>query len=169
MGEVIMQEDRAGLMSIARLAEAFGMARETVAKRLAMSNIVADRKRNGYPVYKLRDACEALINPGGYDEEGQPDPKKLPPESRNAWYQSEIRRMDVEMRAGQLIPAAEVEATYAELIKAQVQFLETLGDQLERDAGLSPEQVELVNESVQQQRQSLYSRMTEDVDVRERA
>jgi hypothetical protein len=155
-------------LSIARLAAEFAMARETVSKRLAQANVKPDGKRGGYPVYRLRDACPALLDPQAFDEDGNPDPRTLPPDKRNAWYQSESRRLDLEMRARQLIPAAEVEGEFADLVKDIVQFLDTLGDQLERDCNLSPEQVDAMNASIARQRQSAYERMVsaEGEDVR---
>ena len=161
MGAVIDQADRIVRLSIARLAEEFGMARETVSKRLAQANVTPDGKRNGYPVYRLRDACPALLEPAAYDEDGNPDPKTLPPDKRNAWYQSENRRLDLEMRSKQLIPAAEVEAELAEMARDIAQFLEVLPDQLERDAGLSPEQIVALHDSIDSARQGFYSRITE--------
>lgn len=159
MGDVIEQRDRIVRYSIARLAEEFGMGRDTVSKRLAQANVKPDGKRNGYPVYRLRDVCPVLLNSSAYDEDGIPDPRTLPPDMRKAWYQSEIARLNVEQTTGQLIPAAEAETQYAELVKGLVQFLDTLGDQLERDCALLPEQVERMNESISQQRQALYDRL----------
>jgi hypothetical protein len=166
MGEV-ERADGLVRLSIARLAAEFGMARETVSKRLAQSNVQPDGKRGGYPVYRLRDACPALLDARAFDEEGNPDPRTLPPDKRNAWYQSEMRRMEVEMRARQLIPAAEVEGEMSALTKEIVQFLDTLPDQLERDVNLSPEQVDAMNAAIARHRQSLYQRAkSEDEDVR---
>lgn len=162
MGDVIRQDDRLVRYSIARLAEEFGMGRDTVSKRLAQANVKPDGKRSGYPVYRLRDACPALLEPQAFDEEGNPDPRTLPPDKRKAWYQSELARLNVEQTTGQLIPAAEVEAQFAELVKGMVQFLDTLGDQLERDCALAPEQVERMNESITQQRQSFHERLMQD-------
>lgn len=163
MGAVIDQSDRLVRFSIARLAEEFGMGRDTVSKRLAAANVKPDGKRNGYPVYRLRDACPALLDIGALDEEGNADPRTLPPDKRKAWYQSELARLNVETTARQLIPAAEVEAETSELVKHMVQFLDTLGDQLERDCGLSPEQVQRVNEYAESLRVRLHAEVTEDV------
>ena len=166
MGAVIDQQDRIVRLSIARLAEEFGMARETVAKRLAQSNVSPDGKRNGYPVYRLRDACPSLLDTLSFDTEGNPDPRTLPPDKRNSWYQSEIRRMDVEIKTRQLIPASEHESDCAEMAKSIVQFLETLPDQLERDTGLSPEQVDSLHASIDAQRQVFFDRIVKDEEVR---
>lgn len=161
MGAVIEASDRIVRLSIARLAEEFGMARETVSKRLAQANIAPDGKRNGYPVYRLRDACPAILQPSGVDENGEIDPRKLPPQDRNAWFASELRRLETELKAGQLVPAAEHESDLADMTKTLVQFLETLPDQLERDANLHPEQIEAMHGSIDRARVALYDRLVD--------
>jgi len=161
MGEVLEAHDRIVRLSIARLAEEFGMARETVSKRLAQANVSADGKRNGYPVYRLRDACPAILQPVGLGEDGEIDPRKLPPQDRNAWFASELRRLETELKTGQLVPAAELESSLADNAKTLVQFLETLPDQLERDVNLSPEQIEGMHASIDRARQGLYDRLVE--------
>lgn len=151
-------------LSIRRLSDEFGMARETISKRLRDANVTPTGERNGYPVYRLRDACPAILHGVGYDEDGVRDPKSLPPEQRNAWFQSENKRMDVEIRARQLIPAAEHEADLATMAKDLAQFLETLPDQLERDVGLAPEQVEAMHQQIDRRRQELYDRIVTGAD-----
>jgi hypothetical protein len=166
MGEVLNQRDRLRLVSISRLAELLGMDRKTVAKRLADFNVPPAGKRDGYPVYDGRQACEACLLPQTLaGEDGPLDPRQMKPMDRRAWYQSESERMSVETKAGQLIPAGEVEAGYADMARSFVQFLDTLGDQMERDVGLTAEQVEAVNKSIAKQRGDLYQHMLgEDMD-----
>ena len=83
---------------------------------------------------------------------------------RRAWYQSEHERMKVETEARQLIPSIEVQSEMAELARSFVQFLDTLGDQLERDINLSPEQVDAVNRSITRQRAQLFAAAVSQVD-----
>jgi len=159
MSQILSLDDRLVRLSIARLAESFGMSRTTVASRLAMYGVQPDGRRNGYPVYRLKDAAAALVGSAGTDAEGNLDPRFLPPQQRNAWYQSEARRLDVEMTTGQLIPAAQHEADLSDMTKEFVQFLETLPDVMERDCGLTPEQVVAMAESVDRTRESFYQRI----------
>ncbi len=150
-------------LSIARLATEFGMARETVTKRLQAAGVPADGKRNGHPVYRIRDACPALIDSAqSVDDEGNPDPRTLAPDKRKSWYQSELARLTVETNARNLIPAAEVEQEWAAAMKHIAQFLDTLGDRMERDCGLTPEQVKLVQDSADRLRSSLYEAIVAD-------
>jgi hypothetical protein len=163
---VISMEDRSVPMSVRRLADAFEVSRETVSRRLAARNVLSCGMRNGHPVYRLRDAAPAIIAPS-LGADGELDPSKLPPMERNAWYQSELRRIDLGLKSQQLIPAAQFEAELADMAKDLVQYLETLADQLERDAGLTPEQIEALQESIDRQRHDLHARLTdagEDVE-----
>jgi len=162
--EVLSLAERQITMSLRRLSDEFEMSRDTISKRLAMHGVQPCGRRHGHPVYRLRDAAQALVGSTGTDAEGNLDPRFLPPQQRNAWYQSEARRLDVEMTTGQLIPAAEHEADLADMTKEFVQFLETLPDVMERDCGLSPEQVTAMSESVDRTRESFYQRIVASPD-----
>jgi hypothetical protein len=166
MGEVLNQRDRLRLVSISRIAELLGMDRKTVSKRLLDANVPQAGKRDGYPVYDGRQACEACLLPQTLaGEDGPLDPRQMKPMDRRAWFQSERERISLEADARQLIPAGEVESEMAELVRGFVQFLDTLGDQLERDVGLTAEQVEAANKSIAKQRGALYAQLqAEDQD-----
>lgn len=143
-------------LSISRLAEAFELDRRTVAKRLALAKVRPAGLGNGSPVYELRDAWLPLTRSQAVAK--VTDPRALPPAQRRAWYQSENERRRLEADGKQLIPAAEVEAEMAKLVNRMVPFLDTLGDQLERDAGLTPEQVTLVQEGAAAVRREIVGR-----------
>ena len=165
MGEVLHQRERLRAVSISRLAELLGMDRKTVSKRIADSNLKPAGMRDGYPVYDGRQACECcLLTQTLGDDDSPLDPRKLKPLERRAWYQSERERMAVESEARQLIPAIEVQAEFAEMARTFVQFLDTLGDQLERDIGLTPEQVDAMNASIAKQRAELYADTVSEID-----
>jgi len=164
MGEV--REFRPG-WSISRLAEEFGMDRKTVSGRIRDAGIPPAGKRSGYDVYRLADVAAAVL---GFDEgaggsEGVIDPRDLPPKDRKDYYQSENERLKVETTMGTLVPAVEVEADMADLVKQIVQFLDTLPDDLERKLALKPEQVVKVQERCDRIRQLMYEKvMTDEVD-----
>ena len=165
MGELLHQRERLRSVSISRVAELLGMDRKTVAKRIAEANLKPCSMRDGYPVYDGRQACEACLLPLASSEESAPfDPRNLKPLDRRAWYQSERERMAVESEARQLIPAIEVQAEFAEMARTFVQFLDTLGDQLERDVSLTPEQVEAVNKAITKQRANMYALLVSEAD-----
>lgn len=158
MGTVLDQRDLLRLVSISRLSELLRMDRRTVSKRLADANLAPAGKRDGFPVYDGRAACEACLLAGSQGEDGAPvDPRNLKPMERRAWYQSERERMAVEAEARQLIPAIEVQVEKAEIVRTFVQFLDTLPDQLERDVALSPDQIEAMCRAITKQRAALYA------------
>ncbi len=138
------------------------MGRDTVAKRLAAANVPAAEVRAGHPVYRLRDAAPVLLDKGHAGGGEDFDPCDLPPKERKDWFNSEESRLAVQAKARRLIPAAEVEVEYAELVKGLVQFLDTLPDVLERRADLSPEQAVAIGEVIGEQRQALYDRLVGD-------
>ncbi|MEN1941020.1 DUF1441 family protein [Luteimonas sp. MJ174] len=158
--------------SIARLADELGMDRRTATKRLRDAGVPPCGKRGGHDVYRLADAAPALVDPIGPSvESGVVDPRDLPPKDRKDYYQSENERLKVEVTIGQLIPAVEVEADYAELVKKVVKVLDTLPDILERDCALAPEAAETVQKTCDSIRQQLYELAVaeDDDDVRDRA
>jgi hypothetical protein len=148
--------------SLSRLADEFGIARETVAKRLRDANVAPSGKRSGYDVYRLADAAPAIVG-AQVRAETSADPRDLPPLERRAYYQSENERIKVEVSTGALVPAAEVEADYAELVKKIAQFFDTLPDVLERDAGITGEQVMRVQEACDRVRNAMYEAVTDGV------
>lgn len=164
MGEVT--QFQAG-WSISQLASEFGMDRKTVSKRLREAGVAPTGKRGGYDVYRLHDAVQPLF--GRTDAEAAANPRDLPPLERRAFYQSENERLKVEVATGALVPAPEVESDYADFVKLVAQFFDTLPDVLERDCGLTGEQVERVQEACDRVRQQMFEKVIEAVPEDARA
>ena len=141
----VHQLDGGLLVSISTLAREFGMARETVSKRIEQCGVIPAEKVNGSPVFRLSQAVKAILGvtrPSGHGDGS--DPAALPPQDRLAWMRSESERLKVEEAKGQLIQAADHETELAAVIKRTVQTLATLPDRLERECGLSSEVVERI-------------------------
>lgn len=147
-------------MSIARLAQAFRVTRTTVVNRLTEAGVKPDGKRNGYEVYPLRESALAILDVRPRTEDGMLDPRHLPPDKRNSWYQSEQKRVALEVELKNLVPAAEVEAQMSVLVTSFVRFLNVLPDLAERDANMSPEQVIALQSLVNHQRNELHVELT---------
>ncbi len=152
--------------SLRRLAAEFGIARDTVARRLRDGDVRPCGDNRGHPVYRIRDVAPFLVDRSVYDPDGVIDPDRLPPEKRRAWFQSESERIDLEVRAGTLIPALEHERDMARLVGMVVQAFETLPDVLERDADLQPHQVERLQRVLDAVRERLYQRIVSDEEVK---
>lgn len=159
--------------SIARLADEFNIDRRTATKRIREAGVAPFAKRGGNDVYRLIDVAAALLGlaPGDTGGGQVVDPRDLPPMERRAFYQSENERLKVEQSLGTLVPAAEVEVDYADLVKTVVQFMDTLPDVLERDCSLSPPQVIKVQEACDDVRMAMFKKVTgeEGEDVRDSA
>lgn len=143
MGE--LAEFRSTLrLSISQIASEFGMARATVAKRIDALGVKPDGRRQGHPIYRMRDMIRVVAPEPEMGSGAGPDfdPAKLPPSERRAWYQSENERLKSEADQGRLIPAVEVESEMATLAKTVVRELEILPDTIERDMRVGPEVVE---------------------------
>lgn len=131
--------------SVAKIAEAFGLNRGTVRKRLLDANTpIADTVR-GNPVYALKDVGPILFGElESVDPDGFQNPQRMGPKDRKDWYQSENERVKLEASLRQLIPVGEVHTEMALLVKSVAQLLDTWPDMLERKKSWSPE---LVNEA----------------------
>ena len=142
--------------SISWLADQFRLDRRTVTRRIRDAGIPPAGQQSGFPVFRLADVAPVLVDPISRALEGTVDPRDLPPKDRKDFYQSENERLKVETTMGALVPAVEVEADMAELVKMAVQFLETLPDVLERKLSLQPDQVIKVQERCDHVREQLY-------------
>lgn len=105
--------------------------------------------REGFEVifrrkYGLGEAAEA------------PNPGKLPPRDRLDHYKAERERIKLAQEVRVLIPAQEVEQVIGEGLKALAQGLDVIPDTLERDAGLAPEAVMLIQRTIDRIRDQIY-------------
>ena len=91
---------------------------------------------------------------------GQIDPETLPPAERKLWYDGETRRRELQVRDRELIPESEVEQTVATAFSAVAQSMLALPDQLERRAGLTPAQSEIVQAAVHETLTELSERLS---------
>lgn len=161
MGEVVNRKD-AFTWSVSRIAEAFGMDRRTVAKRLQEGGVAPAGTKRGNPVYALEDVGPALFAEakqiaGGMDLDKFPD-------ARKSWYQSENERLKFEKEIRQLIPADEFARELSILAKTAAAALDSLPDILERDAGLSPEAIERAQITIDAAREQMYQAAIADAD-----
>lgn len=142
--------------SVAKIAEAFGMDRKAVKRRLLEANIPIAATVRGNPVYALRNVGPVLF---GGNESAEPgsihDPEQMEPKERKDWYQSENERLKLEKEQRKLVPVDEVVFVYSSMRKAVVQVLETIPDILERDCGLTPHAVGMVQKSIDDLRYTL--------------
>lgn len=157
----INQLDEAHSWHIVRIAERFGLHRDTVRARLRAAGVQPVGERNGKPVYSLKDIGPALFDES-HKYTADNDPDKMRPTDRRAWYESEQTRIAIAERLRHLIPDEEVGQGYSLLIKGVVAGLDSLPDILERDAGLSPEALQIVQRIVDEVREHIYRWIVDD-------
>ncbi|MFC7777718.1 DUF1441 family protein [Pantoea sp. GCM10028869] len=146
--------------SIAKIAEAFGIDRKTVRKKIMIAKVASAGNIRGNPVYALKDIGPVLFTP---EEATTPetlhDPSRMDPKSRKDWFQSENERVKLEAALSQLVPANEVHREMAMMAKSVLQVLDTWPDRLERDRGWSPHQISEVKSIVDEIRESLATKI----------
>jgi hypothetical protein len=153
---------RAGLCSIQGATHICGVTRETVRKAITENAIQAAGKDGaGNDLYRIAEIVRAVDARGTKSAKttgGEvTDPMKLPASERNSWFQSEQKRLDLEERAGNLVQKEDVAREFIALCVRIARYLDTLPDELERDAALSPEAVDVLHESIRRTRESLYA------------
>ena len=150
--------------SISRLAVMFGHTRETIGRKLKETGVKPCGKHNGYPIYNLRDVAE--FTGGSYVADQTPfdqcDPDKLPPKDRDSWYSSENKRLNFQEKEGSLLDKNAVQETVAEVFKKVALTFDTLADVMERDVGVTPEQIDKINEVCDNIREELVASITGD-------
>lgn len=90
---------------------------------------------------------------------GGVDPDAMPPQDRKAWYDSEAKRRDLQVKDRELIPAPEVEQAVATAFAAISQGLLSLPDNIERRTGCAPEVIEAVEHVLHAEMVSLAERL----------
>lgn len=117
---------------------------------------VVQRGSRGVPwVFDLLDVAKWRY---ARDVQAEPEGVVIPtdPESRDKWYASELKRLQYEAKTGQLLEAEEVRHTWSSMLKAIMLKLDTLQDVVERDAGLTPEQAQVIQEAIDTIREQAY-------------
>lgn len=144
---------------LARLAECFGIHRHSLAKKIRDAGVLPSGEYRGNPTYAVRDVAAVLF---GHSAPGDTvDPDKLAPTDRKAWYESEVRRLDVARRMREVIPTDEVERVIATAFAAIASDLRALPDNLERKHGLDGELVREIENGIYAAMDSLADKLGE--------
>jgi len=150
--------------SMSALGNEYGIDRRTVAKLL--EGIAPSGSARNNPTYQIKDASvpivKYLLGAQTFNEGEHFDPDKLAPKDRKDWYDSELKRIQHDKVTGELIPADRIANADAAKNKKIALSLDTMADVLERDVGLSTEQVNAVNRIIDAVRNDLYASLTED-------
>jgi len=127
----------AKLMTLSQVAHEWGIGRDKT--RRLMQNVKPAGDKNGYPAYAISDAARVMVvDELGLDIDGEKDPEAMAPKDRKDWYDGELRRLQLLIEKGELVPSTDVRDRLSEVFKTIKAFLQTLADVLERDVGLPP-------------------------------
>lgn len=132
----------------AQAAEFFQVSVNTIDAWLRRGAPVVERGAAGRP-WKIdlwRMAQWRLQASGAGD--GDAAPERMTPQDRKAWYESEIKRRDLQRLDGELVPVEDVERVIATAFAAIAQELRALPDNLERRFGVPGDVAERVEEGV---------------------
>jgi Protein of unknown function (DUF1441) len=144
--------------SISRLADCFGICRQTLSKKIKVAGIQAAGMVKGKPVYAIKDVASMVYGPSvqALGNDGYPGQWDSYPEARKAWYQSENERIKFETTTGGLIRESDCAGALAFMAKIFTGSLDSLPDQLEREVGLTPEAAALVQDICDGSRERAY-------------
>jgi hypothetical protein len=163
VGDVTKIDD-AYLWNITRIAQAFGVSRDTVRKRLNAAGVSSVKKVKGVPLYPLPDVGPALFAGEANVMPTEYKPNELHPKDRKDYFQSEIARLTVEEKTKQLIPVEDVRADQVRTFKANVAFFEGLTDKMERTRLFNPEQLDALERATDTFRDQLYNELMDVAD-----
>lgn len=143
--EVINIQDAGVVLSVNRFCDEARCDNDTIARRIKVANIQPVGKNARENRYRLADLlqCAYLL-----DDEGNLNPAGLDPFKRKAHFQAATEEVRYRAECGEFIAKLEVESDYATVFKAAARLRENLPDVLERDCGLTPAQIEIVQQLV---------------------
>lgn len=142
-----------------KIAKCYGVARETVLKRL--TNVTPVGHKNGGAVYHLRDVSE-LVDTRQKESYADKNPEEMAPKDRRDWYAGESERLKLQAQRSELIPADEFRDELSSTIKQLIQFIDTLPDVLDQSLNLDPQVIERIQQLCDDQRETLYQSLSDE-------
>jgi hypothetical protein len=139
---------------IARLAREFRLDRRTVVKRLE-SVAPNGKDSHGYDGWTLDVAAPALLELGA-----EPVEPKVRAYDQDKFYAAQLKRIEYEEAVKQLAPVGVFRAAWIDVIKRFALWTDSLPDNLERAAGLTPKQVEALERRIGEMRGDLHAQLT---------
>ena len=143
----------------AQLAEFFGVSLPTIGAWVRRGCPVREKGSNGRPwVFDALAVAEWRFSSGD-ESAAAADPDSMSPQDRKAWYESEVKRRDLQVRDGALIPAEDAERWIPRAFSAIAQDLLAIPDNLERRCGVSGEAAESVEVAIHEALTALAERL----------
>lgn len=92
--------------------------------------------------------------------EDEVDPKKLAPKERKDWYDSELKKIQLEEKTGKLIPSDEVERVTSEAYGVIAHSLRSMPDNMERDLNITGKQAEYLETNINKHLEALHKSLS---------
>lgn len=125
----------------ARMLEAeFGIARDTIMRKVQTAGLAADGERDTHAVWRLRNILPVILDIGKLDVPSATDAlARVRAEAERQ--RMEFKELELGRERGRYVLADDVRTEMAGIVKKVTQMLDTLPDILERDASLPPKAV----------------------------
>lgn len=157
--------------NLTKLADAFGLHRDTVRKRLKAAGISPVGRKGNAELYALSVVGPALFATGAMATGGEiNNPDDMVPKERKDWYQSENERLKFQKEERELIPITEHRDGMVVPLKEVVSFFDSLPDKMERRRCFTAEQLDELEAATDVFRMQLYNQLSEldDEQLREK-
>lgn len=125
-----------------QLAKIFDMNYKNIIDILTANDVPIVGQKNGGPIYRIRDAAPHLVPKVAPDEMWFAAMKKtgIPPALRKEFWQAASARQAYEEDNGDLWRTSAVQQLVGEIFKGVNLAVRMVADNVQRDAGLSPQQ-----------------------------
>lgn len=124
--------------AIGTFAIEFGITRDVLRRILAEAGVQAVGKRSGHPLYRLRDVYGALAR--------QQNQVSMSPYARQALARAIEIEDRIRVRRQELVEVDDVQRQFGLVFQSVARAFDTAVDGLERDLGMSPEQVSFLEQ-----------------------
>lgn len=147
-----------GGVSVAWMMKAFRMGRGTIERKLVGCKPIGQGKHST-PLYDLPEAASYIVKPRAdltkYIESLKPE--DMPEKLRESYWNAKLKQQRFEERAGHLWRTERVLGLFSETLQDIRSKLQIIPDRVDRDVGLTPEQVKSVSRVVDEVQDDIYS------------
>jgi terminase small subunit / prophage DNA-packing protein len=144
----------------AEVAEWFGVSVPTVDAWIRRGCPHLQRGNRGLSwIFDIKAVAEWYY---GASDSPEDDPEKMSPKDRLDWYRGARERTKHLQELGELVSVSDYEKTLSSALKKVAIALETMPDQIEREAPISGEAIEVIQRITDRVRETVYRGLSEE-------
>jgi len=128
--------------NISKLATMFGVGRMKVRSGIEKACIKSVGNINGNNLFKIAKVAEVIFGAASYMEGGDIDPATLKPSEQKDWWAARKTEIEVKVKVGEYTLASDVLKDNKRLQDSLKEKIQSFPDILERDKGITPDEVE---------------------------